>query len=187
MDFQTLLKKRRAIRDFHEQEVPLSVIKEIIQDTSLAPTASNLQPCKFVIIQNKDYIKRLSDESKKNFLADVAEDPDSSMKKYEDYFRDKTFNAFYNAPCLVYIIGPKNLWSLDVDCTMTAAYFMFSATSRGLGTCWIAMGTNIRDRDMLHEMGITEDCRIVAPLIVGYPSNLPSPLPRHAPDILKII
>ena len=50
MDFKTLLINRRAIRDFQNKEVPLSVIKEIIQDTCLAPTATNRQPCKFIII-----------------------------------------------------------------------------------------------------------------------------------------
>ena len=64
MDFKTLLINRRAIRDFQDKEVPLSVIKEIIQDTCLAPTATNRQPCKFIIIQNRDYMKKLSDESK---------------------------------------------------------------------------------------------------------------------------
>ena len=51
MDFETLLTNRRSIRDFRDRNVPLSVVKEIIQDTCLAPTASNRQPCRFVIIQ----------------------------------------------------------------------------------------------------------------------------------------
>jgi hypothetical protein len=32
MDFETLLKNRRSIRDFQNKEVPLPVIREIIQD-----------------------------------------------------------------------------------------------------------------------------------------------------------
>ena len=35
MDFKTLLANRRAIREFQDREVPLSVVKEIIQDTCL--------------------------------------------------------------------------------------------------------------------------------------------------------
>jgi nitroreductase len=81
MDFQTLLTNRRAIRDFQDREVPLSVIKEIIQDTCLAPTAGNGQPCKFIIIQNKEYMRRLSEGSKKNSLAAIANDPNSPLKK----------------------------------------------------------------------------------------------------------
>jgi nitroreductase len=187
MDFKTLLTNRRAIRDFQNREVPLSVIKEIIRDTCLAPTARNGQPCKFIIVQNRDYIKRLSDESKKNLLSDLARNPDSLIKNYETYLRDETFNVFYNAPCLVYIIGPADIHSLDVDCALTAAYFLFSATSRGLGTCWIGLGAHIRDRKILDDMGMPEGCEIVAPIILGYPTSIPPASERHAPDILKII
>jgi nitroreductase len=65
MDFRSLLKNRRSIREFQDREVPLGTVKEILQDTCLAPTASNGQPCRFVIIQDRGYMKRLSDESKK--------------------------------------------------------------------------------------------------------------------------
>jgi nitroreductase len=187
MDFKTLLISRRAIREFQDRDVPLSVVKEIIQDTCLAPTASNRQPCRFVIIQNRDYIKKLSDESKQNFLTEIINNPDSPLKQYEAAFRDKTFNAFYNAPCLVYVIGPDSLPSLEVDSALTVAYFMFSATSRGLGTCWIGLGANIRDRQMRLEMGIENGYEIVAPVIIGYPVSIPEPSERHAPDIVKVI
>ena len=187
MDFKTLLINRRAIRDFQNKEVPLSVIKEIIQDTCLAPTAMNGQPCKFIIIRNRDYIKKLSDESKRNLLSDLAENPKSPLKQYESYLRDEKFNAFYNAPCLVYFIGPRDVHSLEIDCALTVAYFMFSATSRGLGTCWIGLGAHIRDRKILDDMGVPKDCEIVAPVIIGYPTSIPPASERHAPDILKII
>lgn len=187
MDFTTLLTHRRAIRDFQNREVPLSIIREIIQDTCLAPTARNGQPCKFIIIRNRDCIKKLSDESKRNLLSDLAKNPESLIKNYESYLRDETFNVFYNASCLVYIIGPKNVHSLDVDCALTAAYFMFAATSRGLGTCWIGLGAHIRDGKILDEIGMPEDCQIVAPIIVGYPTSIPPASERHAPDIVKII
>ncbi len=187
MDFEKLLINRRAIRDFQDKEVPLSVIKEIIQDTCLAPTATNRQPCKFIVIQNRDYIKKLSDESKKTLLSYLEKDPQSPLKLYEPRLRDEQFNVFYNAPWLVYFIGPKNVLSLEVDCGLTVAYFMFSATSRGLGTCWIGLGAHIRNRQTLDEMGVPADCKIVAPVIIGYPTSIPAASERHVPDIAKIM
>jgi len=187
MDFRDLLKNRRAVRDFQDRHVPESLLKEIIGDTIFAPTASNAQPCKFIVVQDRDFIRKLSDESKRNLLSDLEKDPSSSLAMYEATLRDESFNAFYNAPCLVLVIGPKNVWSLDVDCALTVAYFMFSATSRGLGTCWIALGANIRDPQILAEMGVPENFRIVAPVIMGYPAGIPQPLERHEPEIVKII
>ena len=186
MDFETILKNRRSIRDFQDREVPLSVLKEIIQDTCLAPTAGNGQPCRFVLIRDRPCMQRLSDESKKNLLADLTQNPASTLKKYEATLRDDHFNVFYNAPCLVYIVGPKDIRSLDVDVALTVSYFMFSATSRGLGTCWVALGSQIRDRKTLDDIGVPADCRIVAPIIVGYPTSIPDASERHAPHILKV-
>jgi len=181
------LANRRSIRDFLEREVPLSVVEEIIQDTRLAPSASNLQPCRYIVIRNRERIGKLSAESKRNLLADLARNPGLPLKQYEATLRDETFNVFYNAPCLVYVVGPRDLYSLEVDCGLAVAYFMFSAASRGLGTCWIGLGVNIRDRATLSEIGVPEDCRIVAPIILGYPARIPPASERRAPEIVKVI
>lgn len=187
MDFETILKNRRSIRDFQNKEVPLPILKEIIQDTCLAPTSSNGQPCRFIIIQNRDCIKKLSNESKKSLLDDLDRNPNLPLKQYEAALRDERFNVFYNAPCLVLFVGPKDVYSLDVDCGLTVAYFMFSATSRGLGTCWIGLGAHVRDKKILDEIGVPSGCRIVAPIIIGYPESIPAASERHSPDILKSI
>jgi nitroreductase len=187
MDYKTLLTNRRAIRDYQDKEVSLSLIQEIIQESCLAPTASNAQPCRFIIIRNREVLKRLSDESKKNLLAVLEKNPDSPMKMYESTLRDASFNAFYNAPCAIVVTGPKSAGSLDVDCALTVAYLMFSAAARGLGTCWIALGSQLRDPQILEEIGLPGDCRIVAPLIIGYPTAIPPASERHAPVILKFI
>ena len=187
MDYKTLLINRRAIRDYQNKEVPLATITEILQDTCLAPTASNRQPCSFIIIQDRDLIKRLSNESKGNLLADAVKNPALLSPDYVAMLRDDNFNVFYNAPCLVLFIGPKDVRSLDVDIGLTVAYFMFSATTRGLGTCWIGLGAQVRNNIILKEIGMPNDCRIVAPIIVGYPVSIPPASERHAPEIVKVV
>jgi hypothetical protein len=64
---------------------------------------------------------------------------------------------------------------------------MFSATSSGLGTCWIGLGAHIRDKESLAQIGVPSDCRIIAPIIVGYPASIPPASERHTPDILKVM
>jgi nitroreductase len=187
MDYKTLLINRRAIRDYQNKEVPLPIIKEILQDTCLAPTATNRQPCRFIIVQDRNLIKRLSDESKGNLLVDAVKNPASLSPDYKAILSDENFNVFYNAPCLVLFIGSTDLRLVDVDVALTVAYFMFSATSKGLGTCWIGLGAHIRDSMILKEIGMPNDCRIVAPVIVGYPVSIPPASERHEPEILKVI
>jgi nitroreductase len=187
MDFSELLTNRRSIRDFEKRDVTLSVVREIIQDTCMAPTAGNRQPCRFIIIRDREQIKRLSAESKRHLLDDLTRNPSSPLKQYEDRLRNETYNVFHNAPCLVYVIGPADLHSLQVDCGLTVAYFMFSAASRGLGTCWIGLGAHIRDRETLADLGVPEGFRIVAPVILGYPISIPPASERHIPEIVKVI
>jgi len=186
-DFFDLLKKRRSIRDFEERKVPFDLITEIINESCLAPSAENGQPWKFIIVNNKEWIKKLSDESKKNILASIEEDPDIPIKKYEAVLKNKDFNVFYNAPCLVYIVGSKKIRTLQVDCALAAGYFMFSASERGLGTCWIGLGMNIQDQKLCKHIGMPEDCQIVAPIILGYPKRIPKSSERKEPQILKIV
>jgi nitroreductase len=187
MDFKNLLINRRSIRNFQDREVPLSVVQEILQDTCLAPTTSNGQPCRFIVIRDRGVMKRLSDESKRNLLADLAGNPDTPIKTYEAALRDDAFNVFYNASCLIYIIGSQEVLSLAVDCALTVAYLMFSAASRGLGTCWIGLGAYICGHEILREIGVPEDCRIVAPIILGYPTAIPPASQRLKPDIVRVI
>ena len=109
------------------------------------------------------------------------------MKVYEAMLRNEEYNVFYNAPCLVYIVGPAKAATLVPDCALLAAYFMLSAATRGLGTCWVAQGGFIRDPEVLKELGLPEGYQLVAPIILGYPKNIPPMPERKEPNILKII
>jgi len=183
MEFQELLKNRRSIRNHQEKDVPVGVVTDIIRESCLATSSSNGQPWQFVIINQKETIKRLSDESKKNLLSDITKNPNYPAEKYEDILRNEEFNVFFNAPCLVHVIGPPDYRLLDVDCSLFACYLMLAAAERGLGTCWIGLGTNVRNPELMREIGIPEDCRIVAPIIVGYPESIPESSDRNCtPD-----
>jgi nitroreductase len=187
MDFMDLIAQRRSIRDFQDRGVPLPIIKEILKDTSLAPSSGNGQPWQFIVVNQRDWIRKLSDESKRNLIATIEKDPASPLKKYEAGLRNKDFNVFYNAPSLVYIGGPKDVRSIYLDCSLAACYFMFAATARGLGTCWINLGSDIRDPEIQKAIGMDADFRIVAPMVLGYPKAIPELPVRNEPQILKII
>lgn len=187
MDYLELLKKRRSVRDYEDKEVPLDIIIEIINESCLAPSSSNRQPWRFIIITNREVIRRISEESKRNLLKEIERNPGFMSSEYKAMLRNQHFNVFYNAPCLVFIVGPKNLRSIEVDCTLAASYFMFSACARGLATCWIGLGRFINDRDLLELIGLPESDLIVAPIIIGYPKEIPGGPDRLGPEILKIV
>ena len=187
MTFGELLENRRSIRRYQDRPVPVHVVQELIRESTLAPSAGNGQPWKFVVVHGQEWIRKLSDESKKNILARIAANPEDYAKKYERMLSNESFNVFYNAPCLVMILGPSDLKNLYVDCALAASYFMMAAASRGLGTCWINLGAEIHDPKMRAELGIPDHCTIVAPIILGYPESIPPVPKRKEPEILKIV
>ena len=187
MDFAELMRNRRSIRQYEDKSVPTETIQEIIKESCLSPSSGNRQEWRFVIVNNRQMIKRISDESKANAIGDIESNPDAYMRRYETVLRNKDYNVFYDAPCLIIILGPKENHTLQIDCTLIATYIMFSAVERGLGTCWIGMGKYIKDPDLLNELGITDDLEIVAPLIIGYPKSIPGIAKRKEPQILRVI
>tara|TARA_B100000614_G_scaffold250694_1_gene261241 strand:+ start:607 stop:1173 length:567 start_codon:yes stop_codon:yes gene_type:complete len=187
MGFDALIKNRRSVRKFTDKQVDIEIVKELIRQSTFAPSAGNEQPWKFIVVNDKSMIQKISDESKKNILARVEANPDDYAKKYRGMLRKETFNVFYNAPCLVMILGEAGLKNLLVDCALAASYFMMAAAARGLGTCWVNLGTQIHDPAMKKALGIPDDCDIVAPIILGYPEKIPPVPGRKEPDMLKII
>ena len=186
-DFSELLNKRRSIRDYEDRAVSLDLIKEIIRDSCFAPSSGDGQPWRFIIVNDKEWIKKLSDESKRNILSYIELNPDTPVKEYESTLRDKHFNVFYNAPCLVYIGGSEKVRSLQVDCALAACYFMFSAAAKSLGTCWIGLGTSIQDPKVREQVGMPKDYRIVAPIVAGYPRNIPERPDNREGKVLKVV
>jgi len=187
MNFKELIKNRRSIRKFQNKEVSLKVLEEIINDSILAPSAGNEQPWKFIIINNKEMINKISNECKKNFLARINNNPADYARKYEKMLSNDAFNIFYHAPALIIILGQTGLKNLYVDCALAASYLMMSATSKGLGTCWVNFGIAIKDPQMKDDLGIPENHSIVAPIAIGYPEKIPDIPKRKLPQILQIV
>jgi nitroreductase len=187
MDFKEVYKNRRSIRNYKDQPVPVEILHDIIKECTMSPSSGNNQPWQFILVNNKEMMKRISDESKKNLLKRIAESPEDYIKIYENALKNEGFNVFYNAPALIIVGGPRDYRNLLVDCALCVGYIMNLAVDRGLGTCWINLGSDIRDPSLLKELGITEDIMIVAPVIIGYPVNVPPPPKREEPVILKVI
>jgi len=186
-DVLNLFRKRRSIRRYLDRDVPAGVVREILRESCLAPSAMNRQPWRFSVVANRPAIRRLSDESKKDLLAELEANPASPLDRYGDLLRNPAFNVFYDAPCVVYVCGPREMKSVQADCALAVSYFMLAAAARGLGTCWVALGADVRDPALLAQLGITPELRIVAPVTLGYPESVPEPPARSEPVILGFL
>lgn len=185
--YSDLLKNRRAIRDFTTEKVEPNLIQEILHETCMAPSAMNMQPWRFIIIQDQAVIKRISDESKKNLLKRIENDLNNPLSRYKTRLSDPNFNVFYNAPCLVLIVSNISNEYVRYDLGLAASYFMFAATVRNLGTCWIGLGANIEDPALRAEIGLSADYDKIVPLILGHPKQILPMSIRNEPIILKTL
>lgn len=187
MNYEELLIKRRSIRNYEDKAVSSDVIKQVIKESTYAPSSGNEQPWKFIVVNDKTLMKKISDEAKKNILKRIELNPDDYAKKYEKMLSNERYHIFYNAPSVVFILGEKNLKNVKINCALAASYFMMSAASRGLGTCWINFATVIQSPELLNQLGITKNHDIVAPITIGYPAEIPNMPSRKEPEILKEI
>lgn len=165
-NFEALLKNRRSVRNFHETPVPEEILAAIIQDSTLAPSSGNEQPWQFTIVSDRSFMAEISRDCKQTILHRIANDANDYAKKYKTLLSKTEYNIFYNAPAVVFIMGTKRLKNSEVNCTLAAAYFMFSAVTRGLATCWISFAKFISDDRIKKKLGLDPDLFIVAPIIL---------------------
>lgn len=182
MYFDELLIKRRSIRSYKNDSVSNEILKELVQSAIKAPSAGNMQPWKFIIINDKKLLKEISIDCKINLLTKINKNPEYFASRYRHMLENPEFNIFYNAPTVILVLGNCNVKNHMVDCTLVASYLMFASASKGLGTCWVNFALSMSD-SIKEKIKIPSGYIIVAPLVVGYPAVIPQMPKRKAPDI----
>ncbi len=69
-EFYELVNKRRTVREFSDKQVPKEIIKNCIKAAGTAPSGANMQPWRFVVVENteiKNKIRIAAEEEEKEF------------------------------------------------------------------------------------------------------------------------
>jgi nitroreductase len=181
------IKTRRSVREYLDMPLSEETIKKIIDAGRYAPTGLNLQPWRFMVVQNKEMLNKLSDYSKPILVKNLEGRKDAGAVNFLKRLQDKNFNLFYNAPVLIFVIGSKNNALTDYDCSMCAENMMLAAQSLGIGSCWIGGAAVIQQsEELMAELKIPQNYKIIAPLIFGYPGTTPPPPEKRDPVIFWI-
>lgn len=157
-----LLVSRRSIRSFKDKEVPNDILWKIFEVCRYSPTSKNSQSYYFIVIRNKEIIKKLAS------------------------LRGSSSAPLGRAPMAVAIISDPDKSKRYVQDGCIAAYhFMLAAWTYGLGTCWIAA----MDREEVKEMlGVPKHHYVATITPLGYPEYVPKPPPRReAKEMVKFI
>ena len=152
-----LLKHRKSVRDFLDRPVEREKIMMCLEAARVAPSASNSQPWKFIVID---------DIQLKHKLCDAA---------FSGIYSINTFCK--TAPVIVVVISEKSKFLARIggifrgtkyyliDIGVAVEHFVLEAEDLGLGTCWIGW---FNERAVKQILTIPQHKKIDILIALGY-------------------
>ncbi|MCK9572980.1 MAG: nitroreductase family protein [Candidatus Omnitrophica bacterium] len=165
MDVFEAIKKRRSVREYLDKPVEEQKLKEILEAARLAPSASNKQEWRFVVVTNKGLREQLVKAAKGQ--AFVGQVPVVIACCAE------TDNHVMTCGQLCY----------PIDVAIAIDHITLRAVELGLGTCWIGAFWEDEVRKILD---IPKDIKVVELLCLGYAKEK-SQHPKDRLEIGKIV
>ncbi|QDR82578.1 nitroreductase family protein [Sporomusa termitida] len=192
MELSAAIANRRSIRKFKPDQVSDDDIKAILAAARLAPSGSNLQPSRYVVIKSPEAKARLAEYTlpfvtKAPVIIVCCTDSQVWSTALARWTELQAAGAFSDNPLDVEkILEYKQRNPLDPETAKAYAWLnaaiaidhmTLTAFDLGLGSCWIG----ILDRQKIKTMLELDDrYDVVALLPVGYPDQQPAARPRLA-------
>ena len=182
------IENRRSIRKYKPDEIERKLIEEIIYSASLAPSAKNRQPWKFIVYQGKE----------KDKLVDVMRHGINSEKTTHELMpewafaipdAENTVRIMQEVPCLIAVLNThtpfasieneKRIVEICDSLSIGAAIenMILTATGCGLGTLWIA-NTCFAYNELMDFIGT--DSQLTGIVAVGFADEAPDKRPRKS-------
>lgn len=168
-DFLELIKTRRSIRSFKNEEVSDALLDKVLEAGTYAPSAMCRQPSVIVAVKDEETRKVLSRMN----AAVMGTDKD----------------PYYGAPVILVVLSEGKNFLQDGSCVLEN--MMLAAHALGLGSVWINRETEMFDTEegkvLLRKWGLDENLRGVGALALGFPEGaVPAAKPRKEGYIVKI-
>jgi nitroreductase len=173
MDLYELMMKRRSVRAFKEQEIPESVIEQLIDVANYAPSGGNIQPISIILVRSVSGRRRLAE-----IVGDQpwVKNAPLSMVFCLDFHRIKKWAEL----CQTDFRGERavNHFLIGYADLMAAAQnVVILCESLSLGSVYI--GSILDEIDAARDFFEMPD--YVLPLMVlsiGYPKSIPQRIPK---------
>ena len=182
MDVLTAIQERRATREYVPEKIDREVIERLIAAAVQAPSARDLEPWAFVILDDPARLRAYSDEARRELLTNLGDGAPSELRTR---LSDPGFDMFYGAPALVVICATSSETQAAEDCCLAAQNLMLAAHSEGLASCPIGFSRHWLSLPATKtKIGIPPEYVPVFPLVLGKAPRHPSPPGRRPPIIL---
>lgn len=186
MDFEEIVKNRRAVRDYEDKPVSDEQLKKLFDIVRFTPSAINLQHWEFIIV--KDIARRKAlrectprsqkqlEEAPVDIIVLGNSDVIAHIDMVTDPVRKERAQGLEKNP-----ESDRRMWAQQ-NANLAAMTLMLAAQSMGLSTCPM---TGF-DSDMVRkEFNIPEKYEIVMLIPLGYGKGIPAtPSKRSVEDIM---
>ena len=191
MELLDAMNARRSIRKFKSEPIPEEFITQLIEAARLAPSGSNIQPTRIVVIKSAAVRAQLSEASPLPFVSQApvviacCVDLESIGGMATRARELKEAGAFADTP--LEKLDPESYAKrkpmdqataeayLRLNAAIAIDHITLRAVDLGLGTCWIMMFDQEKVKQIL---GLGENYNVVALIPVGYPDQNPNARPR---------
>lgn len=145
MDGLVMLKTRRSIRKYTNEQIPDSIIEEIIDCARLAPTANNKQPWLFVVVKNEELKRKIAE-----------------ITDYGKFIKD--------AYCCIAVFCEDTKYYLE-DGSAATENILLAAWYFGIGSCWVAGDKKVYADKIKDVLNIKNSYKLVSLISLGYPDK----------------
>ena len=196
------MRSRRSVRRFKPDAVPHDVITSLIEAAITAPSASNKQPWRFLVVEDRVRITRMAAAVRHATDVVASHIPDQNheaFRAYGDYF-----TRFENAPAVIVPIHRAmsvltNLVDDDVEAglrttirrmeeqsglvgtSLALMNLLLMAHALGLGASGMT-GPLVAEPALREILEVPEGWGIVAVVPIGWPAEDPVPTDRKPVD-----
>lgn len=138
---ETLIRGRRSVRKYEDENIESSVMERLLQVSWQAPTGVNARAVLFTVVDDKKIMNKLRTAVMKR-LAELVRD--DHLPEHLEFFagfvklwqEQEIDILFRGAPHLLITSAPKNCPCPEQDCIIALSYFELFAQSLQLGTVW---------------------------------------------------
>ena len=190
------IKTWRSTRKYINKAVEEDKLKTILEAAIYAPSGGNSQSCHFIVIENKDVLKKLNLLVKDEFSKmEIVEGMYKSLKTTINISKKEDYSFIYNAPVLIVVTNKKEYGNAMADSACAIENMLICANELDLGSCYINQLKWLNDSGCIvkymNSLGLKDDEVIMESVCVGYPDSengLPvrTPLKRIGNEITYI-
>lgn len=166
MSVYEIILKRRTIRRFKPEPLPLELLERLVNAGRLAPSGANLQPLEFIIVNKPEMVNKVFPALKwAGYIAPAGNPPEGKRPV---------------AYIVVLVNTQIKSGNGSVDAAAAIENMILTALEEGVGSCWLGS----IDRNQLRSVfDIPQHYQIDSVLALGYPDE--SPVVEEAKDSIK--